>query len=432
MLTANPTRPGPTVENTGTGVGEKPPAPPRTRLLWDVLLCAGLMLVGAAITWQLTTREPFQGYKSEVWFDADMVRVYKGMTERWTGEHFRCSVHPLYAMTMVPVHYGLTRGLGVPQDVAVRLVFAGAAALWTGLLYLTLRLMRRTVFDSLLFTGIGLASAASLFWLNVLETYVFGSVTILACLASVAAYERGFISGRWVWVAAAVSLTMTTTNFMVGVFALLVLFGVRAGTQKAVNAFFVVAVLSAVQSLVFPDAGSFLSVGFERHFVSRHEAGSTVEKAQALVFHSVVAPGVPQQIDRPNYHCLSYQRSPVGGAEPLGRAAAGVWAALLCAGLWGTLRARPMTAAVQVLLLTTAGQIALHLVYGIETFLYALHVAPLLILLAAGSMGLRGAVVFRALGVALLVLLVWNNWTAFEAAREAWPTLWAGGRPGPG
>jgi hypothetical protein len=137
----------------------------------------------------------------------------------------------------------------------------------------------------------------------------------------------------------------------------------------------------------------------------------------------VVAPEFQLQPNWTTYLCLSFEHSSLGSTGPVGQAATIGWALLLSAGVWGTLRDGSLPLFRRVLLLTIAGQVLLHLVYGFELFLYSLHVVPLLVLLASGSTRLRWAMLFRLLGVALLLLLIWNNWAALEAARNLWPTL---------
>jgi len=76
--------------------------------------------------------------------------------------------------------------------------------------------------------------------------------------------------------------------------------------------------------------------------------------------------------------------------------------------------------------LTLAGQIALHLVFGTETFLYALNWAPLLVIWAAmGAATIRRPMPVRVLAIAAALCSLVNNerqfrWTAsFVSARNA-------------
>jgi hypothetical protein len=66
-----------------------------------------------------------------------------------------------------------------------------------------------------------------------------------------------------------------------------------------------------------------------------------------------------------------------------------------------------------------AGQLALHLVIGKESFLYAMHIAPLLIAVAAcGTLG-RQRVVVLVMAASLVMTAGVNNWRQFERAVES-------------
>jgi hypothetical protein len=63
-----------------------------------------------------------------------------------------------------------------------------------------------------------------------------------------------------------------------------------------------------------------------------------------------------------------------------------------------------------------SGQLALHTVYGGETFLYSLHWLPFLVVLAALGTLTRQRILVRILGVGLLVTVAINNVGLFLAA----------------
>jgi hypothetical protein len=67
---------------------------------------------------------------------------------------------------------------------------------------------------------------------------------------------------------------------------------------------------------------------------------------------------------------------------------------------------------------TLLGQLVLHMVYGNETFLYSLHVMPLLILVAAASTLTRARPVALALTALLLATMFINNLVQFEQAKS--------------
>jgi hypothetical protein len=95
-----------------------------------------------------------------------------------------------------------------------------------------------------------------------------------------------------------------------------------------------------------------------------------------------------------------------------------LWGGLLGLGLWSLLTREEQPRLRLVLGLTLLGQLALHLVYGNETVLYALHFGPLLVVMAALTTLTR----LRLLGLALAGMLVIsagvNNGVQFTKAIE--------------
>jgi hypothetical protein len=65
-----------------------------------------------------------------------------------------------------------------------------------------------------------------------------------------------------------------------------------------------------------------------------------------------------------------------------------------------------------------ATQIALHLLYGTETFLYALNIAPLLVIMASYSLGTRLRSAAVALAIVLVVCTGINNVEQWRQARR--------------
>jgi len=138
---------------------------------------------------------------------------------------------------------------------------------------------------------------------------------------------------------------------------------------------------------------------------------------RALWFHTIVMPQIAV-IPEPKWGAvMSVQHSALGSSGAWGVAATVLWAALLgstLCGLWtsgGNRRIRVVLGA------TIAGQVLLHLLYGEETFLYALHLAPLLILAAAQaaeSTAWRRAIL--ALAVALAFTGAVNNASQLRTA----------------
>jgi hypothetical protein len=114
---------------------------------------------------------------------------------------------------------------------------------------------------------------------------------------------------------------------------------------------------------------------------------------------------------------MSVQHSGIASSGPWGVVATILWAALLAMTAVGVLTSRRHLPVRIVLGATLAGQVALHLIYGEETFLYSLHVAPLLILASAfAAASTRWRRVMLALAVALALTAAVNNVSQLGAA----------------
>ena len=80
---------------------------------------------------------------------------------------------------------------------------------------------------------------------------------------------------------------------------------------------------------------------------------------------------------------MSVQHSAIGSSGPWGVAATVLWLGLLALAIPGLLSSRGDRRFRILLGATLASQVLLHMIYGEETFLYTMHVAPLLVLSAA-------------------------------------------------
>jgi hypothetical protein len=112
---------------------------------------------------------------------------------------------------------------------------------------------------------------------------------------------------------------------------------------------------------------------------------------------------------------MSVQHAAVGSSGLVGTAAAVLWLVLLVTGVHGMWKSWRTSSLVPALAVTTLGQCGVYLCYGEETFLYALQVAPLLVVCAAHgpTAGRRWPILIAALLVALLAL---NNLVALDSA----------------
>jgi hypothetical protein len=195
---------------------------------------------------------------------------------------------------------------------------------------------------------------------------------------------------------------------MAGLLSAASAFSWRRALQISVNAFAAVTLLWGVQKVLVPHAGFFLErLQNEQQFTARPTPERVGEVARAFFVRSMVAPtptvtgrdyplvpapsageesalatdaaGPPAMA---HGRGLSMQRAP-GQGTPWGWLATAAWLALLGIGVW-SMRDLPALGRFRaVVVLFLAGQLGLHLIYGKETFLYALDYFPALLLLAA-------------------------------------------------
>ena len=353
----------------------------------------------------------------DVWFQGDISRVYSNMTERWFG-HERTKVHPIFSLIAYPPTYLLKIVLGVKSIIAVRLVIAAIAALWIGALYVLLRMIGCRLFDATLFTILGATSASAIFWFVVPETYSFGSLSILVALCFVAITKHRKLADGWYVIVSAFTLSMTTTNWMAGILATFTNHRLKRAFQITVNAFALTAVLWGVQKYLFPSSVFFLGDREEKRYILEQASRGPLYVLKSFFAHTIVMP-VFQIVHRTrDWPIMLTQVSSPGSASLWGSVAVVLWMALLGLGFWGFFSNKKHGKLRIVLGLTLLGQLALHLVYGSETFLYSLHFLPLLIVLAAWSTQTRARPIALVLAGLLVLTAGVNNGSQLIKATE--------------
>jgi hypothetical protein len=277
-------------------------------------------------------------------------------------------------------------------------------------MYLTLRLMQRPVGTSLILTGIGLASTAGVLFVGIFERHLAGSITILACVAAFVAFERRALSATWLTLAAAGTMAVTITNFMIGFAALLLALGPRKGLQASANAFLLVIVLSAPATVLFPRATAFLDVRWLPYDSTLMSLGGTLaDKTLAFWSHAVVIPQPTVETKPPPHEDIRYlslQRVGLASHRPSGYAALALWLFLLGMGVWKVYQKRPFDKIDALLGFGVLGHFALFLFFGSETILYAPSYVPLMLLSISRTLS---SLWLRIVAVAFLGLLTWNN-----------------------
>jgi hypothetical protein len=366
---------------------------------------------------------------NDVWFEGDVPTVADTVLHRWNS-YPRDAHHPLFPLMTIGPSYAL-KAIGWTDAHRLLAIAMLAAAAWSAAVYLLLRLSTPSRGDAVVFTLLAHVTAAAVFWLPTTETYVLGSTTLLAPLVLVAWERRALVREFWYVVTSALSLSITTSNWMSGIVAAFTTRRVNRAVQITANALALVVVLWGVQKSVVPGNPFFIEAVERSRFVFPEEAGGPVAITRAFMFHSVVMPHF-LVVPEPKWGWkMSVQGAALGSSGAAGAVATILWAILLAAGLSGLWTGRRRSPLVIALLLTTVGQFALHLCYGEETFLYSMHFAPLLVTCAAGATWTRHRLWVTPLAAVLVVLLAMNNFSMFATSIQFFAFLsrsLAGGR----
>lgn len=388
----------------------------------DILIVVVLAFAASFASYQgarLINPVIFDGDTLNTWFQADIPRVFDNLTARGSKQN-RTNVHPLFILTAFPAVYVLRTALLLEPITAIRIVVAAVAFLWLSALFILLRLIGCRRFDATLFSVLAATSAAAMFWFVVPDTYPLGSLSLLLPLCLVAIGQHRKLSPLWYGLVSALTLSITVTNWMAGILATIVNHPWKRSLQITVSAFCLVVLLRGVQNVIFPNAKFFIGVREEKQFILSPESGGLLQVVKSFVSHTMVMPTIKviSNSEHPDWPIMSTQGSVPGSGSLWGAIAVVLWTALLGLGLWGLVCVKQHLKLRIVLGVTLLGQLALHTLYGDETFLYSLHFAPLLVVMAALSTLTRA----RPLGLVLAGMLAlsagMNNCLQFNKATD--------------
>ncbi len=389
--------------------------------LIDILIIFALVTFGGVASYfgaQLI--DPVIVKLYDVWFGSDTGRIFDSMTIATNLS--RLSVHPLFALIAFPPVKLLEKILHLNPILSVRIVIASVAAFWLGTLFVTLRLLGCQRLDAILFSLLGAASAAAIFWFTVPETYSFGSLSILLALCFAALTENRLFSSLWYVAVSALTLSITITNWMFGILVTSVNHRWKQSLQITLNTLAVVTLLWGVQKYKLTGAVFFLGErGEEKYTKVFNSAGDYLTVIKSFFSNTIVMPAIhlTESSELAEWPNMTPQAADPGSGSIWGFIAVGLWMALLGLGVWGYLSTKKHTKFRLVLGFSLLGQLLLHLVYGInETFLYSLHFAPLLIILAAFSTLTRGRLLALVLAGMLVISAGINNVLLFSQATE--------------
>jgi hypothetical protein len=227
----------------------------------DFILLLSLALLAGAVSYQNfqpSISPIFKQATIDLWFDADVWSILQDLTGQG-AEHLRSSIHPLFPLIGYSLVYGLSKVFSLEPLAAVRWLMALMACLWSGGLFLLFRLMGCQRLDAYVWGVLACVSAASMFWFSVPETYAFAAPSILAALL-LAAFAQRTKPQLWLYIlTSAATLSITTTNWMVGLLATLITRSRKHFVIVTALALGLVILLTRVQDLILPNSVFFIS-----------------------------------------------------------------------------------------------------------------------------------------------------------------------------
>lgn len=397
----------------------------RKRILLEVLVVLALTVAAAIGVWTLANRVPITTFqKPDIYFSSDTARVQSNMVSR-DSNHNRTKVHPIFSIIFHPAYhvvaFTMRADIGKdpfsPEARRVGRVMSGiAAGLATALFFLLLRLARVRMLDAVVFTALAGSSAFSLFWFSVPETYPWGAVTILTALVVAAAGIHRTVPAGWYVLANVLSLAVTITNWTVGILATWFSLKWRKAVVLIGIGFFITLTLGVAQKLAFPSSGLFIKPKGEQAYVMESRSGGPLRCWNSLFFHTIVMPVVTEEPHSKvkGFTVLRTQNSAAGSASVWGKVALPFWILLLAGGVYGLVTVPGLGPLRLTLGLALLGQFSLHTIYGSETFLYAAHVGPMMVAMAALGTLTRFRPFILAGAVILIICLSLNNFPQFD------------------
>lgn len=401
----------------------------RDRILVAALVALALAAAAAIGAWTLANKVPLTNFqKPDIYFSSDTWRVQSNMVSR-DSSHSRTKVHPIFSIIFYPAYHAVAfamradigKGPLSPEARRVGHVMSGiAAGLAAALFFLLLRLVRIRTIDAVVFTVLAGCSAFSLFWFSVPETYPWGAVTILAALVVAAAGIHRTVPAGWHVAANVLSLAVTTTNWTAGILATWTSVQWRKAVVLIGIAFFITLSLAVAQKFAFPSSWLFIKPKGEQSFMLESRSGGPLRCWNSLFFHTVAMPAISVEphSKMAGFTVLRTQNSAAGSASVWGKAALPCWVILLAGGVYALVTVSGLGPLRLTLGIALLGQLSLHTIYGSETFLYAAHVGPMLVAVAALGVLTRFRPFVLAGAIVLTVCLACNNFPQFAHAMQ--------------
>jgi hypothetical protein len=375
---------------------------------------------GLTFTWSLYISQifPIEFFSTmDVWYGSDIKRVAANMFRRdvWLG---RAGAHPIFGLLIFPPTRLLGLQLGPNFLLAIKLVIAFFAATSVVFVFALARVLLKNMFLALLTTLFMLSSATFIFWSAVPESFIFGSAAISATFFFSIAVN---LSPRAHVPLHVLTLAFTITNWLAAILASLSQFRISSVMVICLAGLVIVAVLALIQRAIFIDSPLFFlepTTEWDRHYMSLPSFENIPlygQRTLNFLFATIVAPEPSINLDRRSFIGNALIQSSLN-YSPVGWIGIASWLVIFGAGL---VKAFFISSRRQFLIVVggfSIFQLALHIVYGDEPFLYSMHFLPALVLIGCLSLIGRYRWYFAALmSVAIACNLV-NNYGRFVEA----------------
>lgn len=370
------------------------------------------------------------------WFDGDIPRYVCQSVDALANDHWRNKVHPLFSLLVWPLP-GFLHELGGDLILAMRVQIALVCATGMLFLYLGVRALGMPVVLAVMLVAIASTSASVMAWFTVAESYpyTFAALTLMFYMLARSTTQPSL---TWHWAAGiGLAFAVTISNIALAILIAIQAIKPRRVVWAVLLAVAMVAVLAVAQRLVFPSSGIFFlptALQGESEFMRELTPARVREVLTIVLGGSFIFPQV-REVASGSERALTVQHASMqfDAIPTLGLILLGILYVqgfyLLARRLKGAVRTissgdgpslrEPAALLAVPVLGGLAFLLALHSVYGKETFLYSGSFLPLLMMVICVALGASWVRRYRLaipILACLLAVNVLHNTAAFERA----------------
>lgn len=353
---------------------------------------------------------------ADIYFDGDISKIYRLMTNRSGSEHLITSEHPFISLITYPPIYFLTKVFKISQVNAVYLFVACMAAIWALAFFGLLRIINLQPVDAALITFLGMNSASYVFWFSVPEVFPIGSISIICSLGIVLLAETSKSPFVLYCLANFISFGVTTTNIMVSAIPIILRKKIIQGSKIIISSLIIASAFFGIEKTIFPQA-QFFAFGSNRlsKFILIPSFDRVINVLRGFFLNTIVMPeiGIIEFSDYWISMKFSVQETLISGTNIIGIISLLLWIILFSISIFSCCKQFRNSLLKQSVVMIIFCQLFLHFFFGSETFLYSMHFLPLLLLLIAFSTQTRFRKISLFMIIALIAFTMINNYGQF-------------------